>query len=101
MNLENEFHEAMLELYKLAKTECNYNATRFLRMVSKHGGVKTAKILLATDKPSEGYVTLWECGRLDLTVEACVVKPEFVSLFTDEELKTAKERLKAYGYKDV
>ena len=40
--LELDFHKAMLLIYKNAKEECEYNATRFLQMVSNDGGLKTA-----------------------------------------------------------
>jgi hypothetical protein len=92
------FHAAMLTLYQRAKAECHYNATRFLAMVSEHGGVETARRLIASDTPSEGYVRLWECGRLDLTVEALVQRPEFAPLFIAEELARARARLEEYGY---
>jgi hypothetical protein len=35
--LELEFNSAMLAIYKYAKNECNYNATRYLQMISEHG----------------------------------------------------------------
>ena len=34
----------------------------------------------------------------DLTVEAHVIREEFQSLFTPEEIATAKRRLDEYGY---
>lgn len=37
--LELEFHEAMLTIYRRAKSEAKYNAIRFLQMVSDHGGL--------------------------------------------------------------
>lgn len=96
--VETKFHTAMLEIYEQAKRACDYRATRFLRMVRERGGLETARILLATSRPSDGYTTLWECGRLDLTVEALVLEPEFASLFTEEEKQKARKRLKDYGY---
>lgn len=97
-SLEAQFHRAMIGIYEHAKAECGYNATRFLGMLSEKGGLRTAQILLATSQPSDGYVALWECNRLDLTVEALVLKPEFASLFTEEEKQVARNRLKEYGY---
>ena len=35
--LEIEFHEAMLNIYRKAKSEAKYNAVRFLQMVTDHG----------------------------------------------------------------
>ncbi len=42
---------------------------------------------------SDSFTILWECGCLDLTVEAHVLKPEFTGLFTDEEIGVARSRL--------
>lgn len=83
--LENQFHGAMLSIYKRAKIECGYNATRFLQMVNEHGGLEAAKILLHNKDLSEGFVALWERGRLDLTMEALILKPPWKELFTKEE----------------
>jgi hypothetical protein len=37
-DLETRFNEAMLDVYRRAKTEVSYNATRFLGMVAEIGG---------------------------------------------------------------
>ena len=95
---QQEFHNAMGDIYRRANAECEYNPTRFLQMVSEYGGVATAKRLLASDEPQFGFTELWECGRLDLTVEAHVLKPEFQELFTVEEIERARLRLREYGY---
>ena len=63
---ESQFNEAMLNIYRRAKTEAGYNATRFLSMVVEHGGLKTARYLLHAATVSEGYTALWERKRLDL-----------------------------------
>jgi hypothetical protein len=60
----------MIGIYKTAKSDCTYNATYFIRMVTDYGGLEAARRLLATNQPSDGFATLWMCGRLDLTVEA-------------------------------
>jgi hypothetical protein len=95
---QDQFHEAMLSVYKQAKAECNYTATRFLRMVSEHGGLQAAKILLAASGYSDGFTELWRCKRLDITMEALVLKDEWSDLFTQDELNIARKRLKDYGY---
>ena len=97
--LEKEFHEAMLEIYRKAKKEASYNAQRFLQMVVDHGGIQTAKMLIHSDTVSDGYTALWERGRLDLTVEAMVIeKQKYHPLFTQEELQVCAKRLKDYNY---
>jgi hypothetical protein len=97
---ERAFHRAMVRIYETAKRELGYNAARFLQMLSDQGGLATAKQLLWSDQPSDGFTTLWSHGRLDLTVEAHVLLPEFVSLFTDEDRQRARERLERYGRRE-
>ena len=92
-DLENRFHTDMLRIYEDAKRECNYNATRFLVMVHERGGVGAARQLLAASTISEGFVRLWEMGRLDLTVEALVLRSEYEALFTESERAIARSRL--------
>src|SRR5271170_1719585 len=41
--LEAKFHEAMIGIYRRAKSEARYNAKAFLPMVIDNGGLKTAK----------------------------------------------------------
>ena len=96
--LVKQFHQAMIGIYKAALDECKYRPTRFLQMVTEHGGVDAAKILINAQEPSDGFTRLWECGRLDLTVEAHAIKPEFANLFTEEERQIARRRLEEYGY---
>jgi hypothetical protein len=98
--LENEFHEAVLDIYRRAKSEARYNSQRFFQMVVDNGGVETARMLIHSDTVSEGYTALWERGHLDLTVEAMLIETKrFHSLFTDAELQTCDRRLKNYNYK--
>ena len=96
VKLVDEFHNEMIEIYHQAKEKCNYTAIRFLQMVIDKGGVTAAKELLSSEKPQEGLTRLWECGQLDISMEALVLDPRFESLFTGEERRTAKERLEAY-----
>lgn len=96
--LETEFHIEMINIYYTAKEACNYNATRFLQMVSETGGYKTAQKLLSSGEPGEGFTTLWECGRLDLTVEALVLIQKYRALFTEQEIEIARDRLESMGY---
>ena len=93
-----EFSAAMNEIYRLAKIEAGYNATVFLRMLSERGQLETARFLIHTSKPSDGFTALWERGRLDLTVEAHVLQEQFSGLFTDEERDVCRHRLLEYGY---
>lgn len=93
-----EFHAAMARIYTRAKAEAGYNATRYLQMVSQMGGLATARQLLHASGVSEGFTHLWERGRLDLTVEALVLQPDWSGLFTSGELVVARDRLTSYGF---
>ena len=97
-NFEFIFHEEMLGIYEKAKKECGYNATRFLQMVQEKGGVKAAKQWLSNDTPQEGLFKLWELDRLDLSMEALVLRKQFRRLFTDEELTRARKRFLDLNY---
>ena len=93
------FDQAMFNIYRRAKDEAGYSATLFLGMLSDRGGLATAKTLINSPKPSDGYTALYERRRLDLTVEAMVLEtPTWDELFTDEELARARDRLRQYGY---
>ncbi|MFD6666991.1 caspase domain-containing protein [Micromonospora chalcea] len=97
-DLEKNFHQALVNGYRAMKRDINYNATIYIRMISTHGGLGAARQLLHASSVSSGFTTLWEKGRLDLTVEAFVLRKPWSTLFTDEELKIARDRLAEYGY---
>lgn len=92
------FGSAMSDVYRRARSEAGYNATIFLRMLSEQGPLETARRLITASQPSDGFTQLWERHRLDLTVEAQVLRPEFDALFTDEERDRCRSRLADYGY---
>jgi hypothetical protein len=96
--LRQRFDAGMEAIYRVAKEEWGYNATYFLDMLYSYGGLETAHRLLGDLTVQYGFTRLWECGRLDLTVEALVLKSEFVSLFSNHELEIARLRLVDYGY---
>ncbi len=99
--LEAEFDRAMEDIYIRAKAEAGYTASVFHRMLSERRGVSTAKYLINDPRPSQGYTSLWERGRLDLTVEATVFSnPKWHPLFDEGELRKAEARLQVYHYFD-
>lgn len=97
--LEAEFDAAMMDIYVRAKSEANYTASIFHRMLDQQRGLATAKQLINDTKVSQGYTALFERGRLDLTVEAVVFdNPKWHALFDPQELAKAEKRLVAYQY---
>ncbi|HEX2915793.1 MAG TPA: AAA family ATPase [Chloroflexia bacterium] len=93
-DLASQFDRAMIDLYNESSRTINYRPSYLLQMVNEQGGVATAHALLAKNEPSSGLATLLEKGRLDLSVEALVLKPEFAPLFTEEEREKARDLLR-------
>ena len=98
-DLEHQFKLELEDKMRRAKKECQYNPTRFNQMLAKYGAVETAKRLISnamkTGIVSDGFTTLYLCGRLDLTVEHSVCKEEYQSLFSPEEIAYCEELLKS------
>jgi hypothetical protein len=92
------FEKDMYRIYHDAKRECAYAATRYKQMVEHRGGLATAHELLRRTPPPDAMKKLADCGRLDLTVEALVLKQEYRSMFTETELAEARRRLEQYGW---
>jgi hypothetical protein len=108
--LEVRFHDDMLAIFTLAgeatrkraadgSTIRGYWASYILRGVRNHGGPAYAHQLLRAEGTSDGFQRLTDEHRLDLTVEALVLRPDYASLFTDEERSIAANRLARAGYK--
>lgn len=64
-----------------------------LDLMDRLGGVQTARHLLA-QPPSDGLRRLFELKRLDLAIESIVQRPEWHELFSDDERKIARRRLR-------
>jgi hypothetical protein len=95
---EGRFHSAMVAGIEISKREVGYNPTRFAQMVGELGGLEAARHLLRGRDASDGFTTLWEHGRLDISVEAVVLLPSYHELFTAEQLETARRRLTEHRF---
>ena len=60
--------------------------------------LKQAQRILSGNRPSDEFDALDTLHRLDLSLEALVLRKEFGPLFTDEQVNRAIERLLAAGY---
>lgn len=96
--IEKIFHKDMLNIYKRANEELGYRASRFLQMISEKGAIATAISLASKPGGTDGFTVLWENKRLDLSVEALILKSEYRPLFGEELCNQCKERLLEYGY---
>ena len=97
MTLEAEFHQAMMEVYEVAKAH-DYYAIYFKRMIDEHGGVEAAKRLLAEREIQSGLMRLWELNLLNHSMEAAVSQERFRPLFTEAEVQEARRRLEQLGF---
>lgn len=95
---ERQFHRDMVLGVDRLKREIGYNATRFMQMVGVSGGAEAARHLLTGRDASDGFTTLWEHGRLEMSVEAHVLLPWYRELFTEAQLKTAERRLREHRF---
>jgi hypothetical protein len=98
MSLQAEFTHALEGTVEAAKAR-GYIPTYFLQMLSEHGGVETAKRLLAKSEPQTGLFELWNLGILHESMEAIICdKPKYQSLFTSQEIGEAHRRLEELNY---
>lgn len=93
-DLEKQFHEQMLGVYRAALDHCNYRAVRFLQMVTERGGLQAAKDLLHGNRYPEGLTELWKCGCLEISMEALIREKPWRELFTNQEVTVAEKRLR-------
>jgi len=94
---ELDFRAALQDAIQECK-RIGYPPSGFVGMISSSSAFEAVRTLLAKTTPSDGFGTLWEKGRLDLTVEAMVLKPEWRSFFTASEIAIARKRLSDAKY---
>ena len=95
---EGAFHGEMLAGADRLKKEIGYNPTRFNQMVAEHGGPEAVRLLLGGRDASDGFTTLWENGRLEMSCEAIALLPWYENLFSDNERAVARHRLTEHGF---
>lgn len=95
---EEQFTEVMTNIYYEASDKCHYKATSFLQMVQRCGGIETARRLINAKNLSYGLEKLWECGHLEISMEALMLQDRWRPLFNDDELDIARKRLESLGY---
>ncbi|OUL35853.1 hypothetical protein BV372_09690 [Nostoc sp. T09] len=94
MDLEAQFNQEMLGIYHNAGRQIGYWAKRYLQKVRQSGGLQAAKDWLKPKSQStSGLQRLAENNRLDLSVEALVLREPWSTLFTREELQVAQQRI--------
>jgi hypothetical protein len=97
-NRDMQFTNFLREKAKEAERKIRYRPSYFLAMLETEGGYRTALKLLSSNDVSDGFVKLWEHGRLDLSVEALVVESEWRQVFDPALLALAEKKLKKAKY---
>ena len=64
------------------RSEAGYTWKRYKPMVRRYGAVGTVTRQVLKPDASPRFLKLLSAGRLDLTMEAPVLKPDFAPLFT-------------------
>ena len=96
--LEKKLQAEVLKNCELAEKQCGCQMTRFIQTIERFGIVKTAQEILRKRRTSDCFNKLAEAGRLELTMEAPIVKAEYAELFTDDHVNDCYELLCEPGY---
>ena len=97
--LKNKFNEDVLESIEESK-KLGYVPTRFIQMLQRENNSGYDLALKIVNKNAvSGLEKLWELKRLDLTMEARILKPEYKDLFPQEIIDICTKKLKQFGYK--
>jgi 5-methylcytosine-specific restriction protein A len=102
LTLLDPLTRVLYENYEIAGRDLGFWAERFRQSLLKNGGLVVAKRILDKKKTgglTKGFFAAKDAGRLDLSVEAIVLRPEFRPFFSKEELVTARKRLESYGFR--
>jgi hypothetical protein len=100
VTLEREYDDACVASVAECK-RLGYNPKVFVRMMSEYGAREATRRLLRGTEIPDGFFTLAEIGRLDLSLEAFIRdNPRFQLLFADEPriLANCISRLRSVGY---
>lgn len=93
-DLEERFHQEMLAIHQKAGRSTGYWPNRFLQKVKRDRGIKAAKYWLRTSRSlSPGLQRLIKEKRIEISMEALVVKKPWCDLFNATELTEARRRL--------
>lgn len=70
-------------------------------MLANSGPVGASIQVIMSDRIADGFITLLELQRLDLTVESTVIRGPWKCLFDESVLERARLRLRKYGRADL
>ena len=92
MNQQDKLTEALVDGYQRPGKEVGYWGRRFLQSLRKNGGLATAKRMLRPRNVAQRkrLDALLNANRPDLTFEAIILRDQFRSLFTADELRSRR-----------
>lgn len=90
---ERRFESELRRNVDQARKELRYPATIFVSELEKHGAFKAAQRLLERS-PTDGFTTLLLARRLDLSLEAVAIKPEWRRFFNPALISRIEKLLK-------
>jgi hypothetical protein len=61
-------------------------------------GGRGRQLLLEGRHTHDGFTRLWQEGMLEYSVEAVLLKPRYMCLFTERERAIARERLRLHDF---
>jgi len=96
--LAARFQADMLAGFETLAREIGYRPTRFLQLVRRVGGDAAARQLIHGPTVSEGFTILALHHRLAQSVEAWVLRPEYESLFTEDDRDLARRKLTLHDF---
>ncbi|WP_156464291.1 hypothetical protein [Afipia sp. Root123D2] len=98
--LEAQLHEQLRQDCDQSEA-IGYRPKIFRQMLAESGPVEACLRVIMTDKIPDGFITLLEKKRLDLTAEATILRGPWRVLFQSTELDRARNRLRQYGRPDL
>ncbi|OON98768.1 MAG: hypothetical protein ATN35_00725 [Epulopiscium sp. Nele67-Bin004] len=97
-DLKQLFSQEMLNLYKKISKEVKYKSSALLTQIQKYGGYEAALKYVSTDSNTIDFGMLWEAQRLDLSIEALLIKDKYVDIVPEDVRNFCDSRLKKYNY---
>ncbi len=91
------FHAAVVQHVQAIQDHV-YRPTYFIQVMNERGAYEAACQVIHDQVLPQGFSTLFQANRLDLTIEAFVLQPEWAALFEPQTLRLARDRLAALGY---
>ena len=99
MNLEKELYVDIVNLYKKTEIQAEYKPVRFIQMLNS-GAIpsEVVKRIIFIEGGSFDFEILRSKNRLDLSIEAIVLKKRYEDVFSDKEKAWCQLKLKKSGY---